>query len=215
MLNWIDSLVHFVDAHSWIGYAVIFLAAMLEAAPIVGSFIPGSTIILALSGLVPGGALDLAGVLASAACGAALGDGAAFWAGHRAQRKILTSWPLSRAPKLVAQSERFFEKRGVLAVLLGRFIPPIRALVPITAGAVGMSPRQFFTTDIITVLLWAPFHVLPGVFAVDALERLGGVSGMQGQLRHYWLLIVMLLGCLTLACWLWSRHKAAQRDTPA
>lgn len=214
MIAWIDTLVQFVGQNSWIGYAILFLAAMLEAVPIVGSFVPGSTIILALSGLVPSGTLNLFGVLTSAAIGAVLGDGVAFWTGHRAQREILTSWPLSKTPKLVEQSERFFEKRGVIAVLLGRFVPPIRAFVPITAGAVGMPPRRFYPTNIIAVLLWAPLHVLPGVFAVSAVDRLGGIDGMKGELKHYWFLIVMLLGCSALVFWLWSRHKAAHSDTP-
>ena len=42
-----------------LAYLTLFLAALLEAVPIVGSVIPGSTIILALSALVPGGDLRL------------------------------------------------------------------------------------------------------------------------------------------------------------
>ena len=55
--------------------------------------IPGSTIILALSALVPGGELQLEWVLAAAVAGALLGDGSAFWIGHRAKREILSAWP--------------------------------------------------------------------------------------------------------------------------
>src|ERR1041385_4956414 len=82
----IDPLIAFVSAHAWLAYLTIFLAALLEAVPIIGSVIPGSTMILALSALIPAGdggcELDLAGVFASAIAGAALGDGAAFWIGH-------------------------------------------------------------------------------------------------------------------------------------
>src|SRR6267142_2999874 len=97
-----DSLIAFVTAHAWLGYLTIFLAALLEAVPIVGSVIPGSTVILALSALIPGGELDMAGVFAAAIAGAALGDGTAFWIGHRAQREILSAWPMSRYPGVVA-----------------------------------------------------------------------------------------------------------------
>ena len=65
----IDPLIAFVSAHAWLAYLAIFLAALLEAVPIVGSVIPGSTIILALSALIPGGELDLLGVLAAAIAG--------------------------------------------------------------------------------------------------------------------------------------------------
>src|ERR1044072_2755042 len=81
----IDPLIAFVSADASFAYSPIFLSALLEPGPIIGSVIPGSTIILALSALIPGGELDLAGVLASAIAGGALGDGAAFWLGHRSQ----------------------------------------------------------------------------------------------------------------------------------
>ena len=73
--SFVDPLIAFVSAHAWLAYLTIFLAALLEAVPIVGSVIPGSTIILALSALVPGGELDLVGVFAAAITGAAMGDG--------------------------------------------------------------------------------------------------------------------------------------------
>src|SRR6202020_61731 len=130
--SFIDPLIAFVSAHAWLAYLTLFLAALLEAVPVVGSVIPGSTIILALSALVPGGELRLQWVLAAATAGAVLGDGSAFWIGHRTQREILNSWPLSRYPGVIAQSEAFFNRWGALAVFFARFVPPIRAFVPIT-----------------------------------------------------------------------------------
>ena len=73
--SFIDPLIAFVSAHAWLAYLTLFLAALLEAVPIVGSVIPGSTIILALSALVPGGELRLESVLAAAIAGALVGDG--------------------------------------------------------------------------------------------------------------------------------------------
>ena len=103
MTSFIDQLIAFVSANAWLAYLTLFLAALLEAVPVVGSVIPGSTIILALSALVPGGELKLTWVLAAAIAGALLGDGSAFWAGHRSQREILNTWPLANYPRLVAQ----------------------------------------------------------------------------------------------------------------
>ena len=50
--SFIDPLIEFVSAHAWLAYLTLFLAALLEAIPVLGSVIPGSTIILALSALV-------------------------------------------------------------------------------------------------------------------------------------------------------------------
>src|SRR5207253_1313472 len=138
------------------------------------SVIPGSTIILALSALVPGGELKLTWVLAAAIAGALLGDGSAFWAGHRSQREILNTWPLANYPRLVAQSETFFRRWGTLAVFFARFVPPIRAFVPITAGALGISPTRFYTVNLPAILLWGVAHVLPGVLAITTLHPYAG-----------------------------------------
>ena len=202
MTSFLDPLIAFVSAHAWLAYLTLFLAALLEAVPVVGSLVPGSTIILALSALVPGGELKLWGVLAAAITGAVVGDGTAFWVGHRSQREILSVWPLAKYPGVVAQSEAFFHKRGALAVFFARFVPPIRAFVPITAGALGMPPLRFYGINIPAILVWALAHVLPGVLAVSALHQYFGLPHHQGTGKHLWMLVV-LGGALVVALAIW------------
>ncbi len=215
MASYIDPLIAFVSAHAWLGYLTLFLAALLEAVPVVGSVIPGSTIILALSALVPGGELKLEGVLAAATAGAMLGDGTAFWIGHRAKDEILHSWPMSNYPRVVAQSEAFFRRWGTLAVFFARFVPPVRAFVPITAGALGMPPLRFYAVNIPAILLWAPAHVLPGVLAVSALHRYAGLPHHEGIAKHYWILAVIggaLIAALT--GWIIRRRRGGGAIEP-
>ena len=215
MVSFIDPLVQFVSAHAWLAYLTLFLAALLEAVPIVGSVVPGSTIILALSALVPGGDLQLAGVLAAAAAGALLGDGTAFWIGHRSQREILSKWPMANYPRVIAQSEAFFNRWGALAVFFARFVPPIRAFVPITAGALGMPPLRFYAVNIPAILLWAPAHVLPGVLAVSALHEYGGFPHHGGIAKHYWVLAVIGGAVIVaLASWILRRRHGSNGIEP-
>jgi membrane protein DedA with SNARE-associated domain len=202
----VDPLIAFVSANPWLAYLTLFLAALLEAVPVVGSVIPGSTIILALSALIPGGELQFQWVLLAAIAGAMLGDGSAFWTGHRTQREILSAWPMSNYPRLVAQSEAFFHRWGTLAVFFARFVPPIRAFVPITAGALAMSPLRFYAINIPAILLWAPAHVLPGVLAVSALHEYAGVPRHAGIGRHYWILAV-IGGALIVALATWTIRR--------
>jgi membrane-associated protein len=206
--SYIDPLIKFVSDNPGLGYVTIFLAALLEAVPVVGSVVPGSTIILALSALVPGGELKLQWVLLAAAAGAIVGDGTAFWTGHRTQREILNAWPLTRYPRVIKQSEAFFERWGTWAVFFARFVPPIRAFVPVTAGALGMPPPRFYGVNIPAILLWAPAHVLPGVLAVEALHEYGGVPHHSGIAKHYWILAVVV-GALLV--WLAIRAKRRWR----
>jgi membrane protein DedA with SNARE-associated domain len=208
--SFLDPLIAFVSAHAWLAYLTLFLAALLEAVPVVGSVIPGSTIILALSALIPGGELKLQWVLLAAALGAVLGDGSAYWVGHRQQREILNTWPLTNYPRVVAESESFFNRFGTWAVFFARFVPPIRAFVPVTAGALGMAPPRFYAINIPAILVWAPAHVLPGVLAVSALHQYAGLPHHQHIGKHIWILAVIggaiILG---LAIWIIRRRNGS------
>ncbi|MGY0570941.1 DedA family protein [Bradyrhizobium sp. RDM12] len=210
MTSFLDPLISFVSVHTWLAYLTLFLAALLEAVPVVGSVIPGSTIILALSALVPGGDLKLQWVLLAAAVGAVLGDGSAYWIGHRQQRKILSTWPLTNYPRVIEESETFFHRFGTWAVFFARFVPPIRAFVPVTAGALGMTPAKFYAVNIPAILLWAPAHVLPGVLAVSAFHEYFGVPH-QGHLgKHLWILSVVGVAIVVgLAIWTIRRRHGS------
>jgi membrane-associated protein len=207
--SFLDPLIAFVSAHAGLAYLTLFLAALLEAVPVVGSVIPGSTIILALSALVPGGELHLVPVLAAAVAGAVLGDGTAFWIGHRSQREILTAWPMANYPRLVARSEAFFQRWGALAVFFARFLAPIRAFVPITAGALDMPPLRFYAINIPAIVLWALAHVLPGVLAITALHQYGGFPHHGHIGKHYWVIAVFSGAVIAgLATWWYRRRQA-------
>ena len=158
-------------------YSALILAAFLEAVPVVGSFVPGSSIILSLSALIPAGDLSLTGVLAAAIGGAIAGDGLAYGLGHRYPDRIRGLWPLNKYPAIVARSETFFQKYGDAAVFLARFLPPVRAFVPITAGAMGMAPGRFFPINVMAILCWAPAHVVPGMLAGEAYGHAGALAG--------------------------------------
>ena len=216
MTSFLDPLIAFVSAHAGLAYLTLFVAALLEAVPVAGAVIPGSTIILALSALIPGGELKLEWVLAAAIAGALLGDGSAFWIGHRAQREILSSWPLSNYPRVIEQSEAFFHRWGVLAVFFARFVPPVRAFVPITAGALDMPPLRFYPVNFLAILLWAPAHVLPGVLAVTALHQYAGIPHHAGTGKHYWILTVAIGAVVSgLAIGLIHRRKNRAMIKPA
>jgi membrane protein DedA with SNARE-associated domain len=207
----LQDLIGFVSIHALLAYGAIFLAALLEAVPIAGSLIPGSTVIVALSTLVPSGNLKLVPILAAAIAGALIGDGLAYWIGRRAERDVLTAWPLSKYPAAIAQSEAFFHRYGTFAVFLARFVPPVRAVVPIIAGALGMSPVRFFSAMTPAVLLWAPAMVLPGVLAGSAAEQWGA------KVEHYALPLVggiIAVGAIgwAIICWRKRQHGAVSSN---
>ena len=202
MTDYIAHLTGIVSAHAGLAYLTVFLAALLEAVPVFGSVIPGSTIILALSALIGDGELKFLPLMLAAISGAVIGDGSAFWIGHRSQREILNAWPMARYPGVVAQSEAFFHRYGTLAVLFARFVAPIRAFVPLTAGALGMPPRRFYGVNVVAIVGWASAHILPGMAAASVFERYGPA------IRHYWCPVVLIAGLIAgLAIWCIRRRR--------
>jgi membrane-associated protein len=178
----------------------LFLAALLEAVPILGSFIPGSTIILSLSALIATGDLNLPAVLGATVTGAAIGDGAAYWLGHRHPDGIRRMWPLSRYPEIVSRSEAFFQKYGAPSVFFARFLPPVRAFVPVTAGALGMPPRRFYSIDLLAIACWAPAHIVPGMLAGTAYRHAGAAAEQ--------LAIPVAAGALAIALLVWAIRRS-------
>ena len=94
----------------------------------------------------------------------------------------------------------------MLAVFFARFVPPIRAFVPITAGALGMPPLRFYAVNAAAILVWALAHVLPGVLAVSPLHQYGGCLGIRGTAKHHWMPVV-IGGALVLALAIWAIRR--------
>jgi membrane protein DedA with SNARE-associated domain len=170
MTAFFSTLVDFVHAHSQYTHIAIFLLALSEAIPVVGTVVPGSTLIIGISALATSANANPWLLVIAATAGAIIGDGLSFWLGQRYHREILNSWPLNKYPHLIARSERFVTQYGAASVFLARFAPVVRAFVPLVSGILRMSPLQFYAANILSALAWAPAHIFPGVLLSVALQ---------------------------------------------
>ncbi|KQV69623.1 hypothetical protein ASC64_07210 [Nocardioides sp. Root122] len=93
---------------------------------------------------------------------------------------------LSRAH--VARAEAFFERHGAKAVLLARFVPVIRTLVPAVAGMGRMPARRFTAYNVAGALAWAVGIMVAGFF-------LGGVPLIAG---HFEILVLAVVAASLL-----------------
>ena len=168
-------ITEYVSTHPQYAIIAVFLLAFSEAVPIVGTMVPGSTLIVAISALAVDTEINPWHLLGGAVIGAILGDGASFWLGRKCHRDILSRWPLSSFPGFIARSEAFFNRFGGASVFLARFTAVVRAFVPLIAGILRMPARQFYLANILSALIWAPAHVFPGV-VFGFLVRLAGAS---------------------------------------
>ncbi|MGV8920595.1 MAG: phosphatase PAP2 family protein [Pseudomonas sp.] len=173
MTSLVSSVIEFLTAHPHVAYLAVCLLALSESVPIIGAVVPGTAVILALSALVPSGVLLLWPLLVAATLGAITGDGLSFWLGYRYHREILGFWPLNRHPELIQHSEAFFVRHGAKSVFLARFVPGVRAFIPILAGMMGMAAGRFYAVNIVSALAWAASHILSGVLVGTTFSMLG------------------------------------------
>jgi len=173
MFSYLSGIIDFVGAHPHYALIAVFLLAWSEAIPVLGTVVPGSTLIIGISALSTGADVSASHLVLAATAGAIAGDGLSFWLGQRYHGEMLLSWPLNRYPQLIARSKAFITRYGIASVFLARFTAVVRAFVPLVAGILRMSPGRFYAANVLSALVWAPIHVFPGVLAAILLSIVG------------------------------------------
>ncbi|MGH7066714.1 MAG: VTT domain-containing protein [Acetobacteraceae bacterium] len=203
MHAFVDWAVAVSSQHSTLAYLLVLVLAAGEALPVFGALIPGTTVIIAMATLIAAGALRYWPFASAVAVGAVLGDGISYALGHRYKRAVLERWPLSRHPELARRGEALFARHGGKSVIVSRFTPAVRAIIPMLAGILEMPPARFFAADVPAAIVWALSHVLFGVLVGASLELLGAVAGRLAILAG--LLILLAWGVIWFARWLARR----------
>lgn len=152
---------------NWLLFSIFFVS-FIESLALAGIIVPGVLILFLIASVA--GHLDYAisSLLMAGFLGAILGDGISFYLGRYFKDSIPNIWPFSRYPKTLSMGESFFHKHGGKSVMLGRFIGPIRPVLPLIAGMLGMSQLRFATFNSASAVIWAPFYLLPGYFTGKA-----------------------------------------------
>ena len=186
----------------WLG-PLIAMIAFIESFALIGIIVPGVLLLYIAAFLAGADALPIGTTLLWAFAGAVLGDGSSYLIGRYFHRHLPHIWPFSRHRDWLAKGEHFFYEYGGLSIVIGRFLGPIRPVMPLIAGSLFMPRWLFFSLNISSALAWAPAYILPGYFAGAAIE--------DGQhWRNYIIAGVIVLLILAIAAiWLRDRFRLA------
>lgn len=148
-------------------YVVLFLVIFVETGLVVMPFLPGDSLLFMAGMYSKIGNLNLTYLLLFLSIAAVLGDNINYWIGRRIGLGVF-EWKI-RGRQLVKESylkktEDFFEKRGVFAIIMARFVPIVRTFTPFAAGVGKMNYRKFLLFDIIGGVLWICSMTLAGYF---------------------------------------------------
>ncbi|MDJ0805360.1 MAG: VTT domain-containing protein [Gammaproteobacteria bacterium] len=185
LLEWV------ANNNFWAGVAVFFVA-FSESVAILGLLVPGVVLMFGFGALIATGTLEFWPVYAWAVAGAVTGDGLSFWIGRHFQDQLRGFWPFSRHPRTLERGIDFFQRYGGKSVAIGRFFGPVRAVIPLVAGMLGMPVWRFIIANLLSALVWAPAYLLPGVVLGASLELASEVAFR----------LVLLLLLLLITVWL-------------
>ena len=202
MLDWLA-------AHPALLLAAGSVLAFVEALALVGIVVPGILLLFMLGALV-GWDLSLLSMLALAVMsGAVAGDGLSFWLGRLNRGRLHERWPFVRRSHWLDRGEHFFVRHGGKSIFIARFIGPLRPVVPLVAGSLGMPPATFVPRMLLACALWAPLMLLPGAIFGESLALAAEFGG-----RLTLLLLVLVVGGWLLIWLTRSVYEATARRSP-
>jgi membrane-associated protein len=154
-------------------WSVVLLFVFLECAVVVGMFLPGDSLLVAAGVLLAGhgqesGAWLLGGV---ATVVAVVGNQVGYLVGRYVGTRMLARKEgrvLNRAN--LARATAFFERWGFWAIVVARWIPWVRTLAPMIAGAARMDNRRYIVANAVGAVCWVPTLILVGFYGAGLLE---------------------------------------------
>lgn len=163
-----DHLLDLVSNASGWAYLVVFVFAALD---VLVPIVPSETAVITAGVVASTGGLSLPIVVAAAACGASIGDNAAYWIGRRYGTR-LKEGPLKgeKWQSRIAWGERQLTERGAELIAVGRFVPGGRTAVTLSAGTLRYPWPRFFVVDAAACVGWALFASLLGYIGGSSFE---------------------------------------------
>ena len=214
-MHWTDlwnAALQWVAVHPNIAYPTIFLIALSESLALVGLLIPGTALMLGIGALVGNGALSLQATLVVAMVGAVVGDGVSFWLGKHFHQDIKKFWLFGKYPQLLARGETFFHRHGGKSIFFGRFVGPVRPIIPVIAGMLDTPLKNFLLVNILSAIGWAFAYIIPGVVLGSSLTLIGAVSTRLSLLIFLLLLLFWLVFGLSKKIFGWIGHLGPKEE---
>jgi membrane-associated protein len=197
---------HLLGSYGTIGLLIIIFA---ECGLLIGFFLPGDTLLFS-AGLVL--AIDdpainlprLPVLLISLPAAAVLGNIVGYWIGREAGPMVFHR-PKSRMfkPEYVTRSHAFFERFGPATIIVARFVPIVRTVATVMAGASQMRYSVYVVFSVIGGIVWADGVLLLGYW----LGHIKFVRDTVAPKIDLILVSVVVLSLLPTAIHWWRTRK--------
>ena len=157
------------------GLVLLLLIIFAETGVFFGFFLPGDSLLFAAGLLAESPYLDtpvtiliillIAAAVSGTCVGYAVGRWAKSYLEHRADNFFYRK-------KYIEMTESFYQRHGMMAFVLGRFLPIVRTFVPILAGMTHINFKKFLIFNIIGAAVWVVVMVMAGHLLGNAFPNL-------------------------------------------
>ena len=174
---------------NWI-YAILFFLVFAETGLIIMSFVmpflPGDALIFAIGMIAARGELNIVIIIPLLIFAALLGDNVNYYVGKKFGSYILNSEKTFFIRKShILRAQKFFDKNGKNSIIIARFIPVVRTIVPFLSGATYVPYKTFLKFSLIGAVLWVAVICLLGYF-------LGQIEYVKDHLEKFIILIILI-----------------------
>jgi membrane-associated protein len=168
--GWLDPSTMIDGFGSWTVLGIL-LIIFAECGILLGFFLPGDTLLF-LAGLLVASAnsgqqgihINLPLFIALLTVAAFVGNMVGYGIGYKVGPAVFTSRSKFLKKEYIDRSHAFFEKYGKIAVLLARFVPIVRTIATVMAGASRMNPRIYTLYSAIGGLVWVTVVTVAGYY---------------------------------------------------
>ncbi|HEX5188075.1 MAG TPA: DedA family protein [Streptosporangiaceae bacterium] len=193
----------------WVAIVLIAVLVFGETAIFLGFVLPGEAAVVFGGVLASRGHLSLPVLIGVVVVTAVAGPLVGYEVGKRMGDRLFSSRRLRRVSGALDRARTTLRERGGMAVLGGRFLAIVRALMPAAAGAAQMPYRVFALHNVISGVIWGVGYSLLGYLAGSAyvvVERTVGAG------------LAIALAVLVIAAagmWALRRHRRIAAVVPA
>lgn len=204
------ALLDFFHQHQLSG---LFVFVFIEEAG-VPIPIPGDTLILLVG--TQARALGLGGVwvVLVSALAAVAGSSVLYWIMRLGGRGALLRYGkyIHLNEERVAKLEGQFQRRGRIALIIGRMIPGLRIVTTAVAGLANVPYREYVPIAGIAGIIWATFYYVLGVVIGREGSVLVGLGADLIELIPKWLLAILIIAA-SIAAWGGTNRFLRRRRT--
>jgi membrane-associated protein len=191
--------------------ALLLIAALVfgETAVFLGFVIPGETAAVLGGVLASRGRVSLPLLIVVVVVAAVTGPLIGYEIGRRLGGRVIAARRMRRVAGGMDRAQAVLHRRGGLAVLFGRFVAVLRALMPAVAGTTRMPYRTFLIYNMLGGLIWGVGYCLLGYAAGSAYAAIERTVGTGVAIV---VAVVVLVG---VGFWLVRRHRREQAGPDA